>query len=153
MFVSTIANAIDLKGRVSVPAGFRAALKGAEGIYCWPSFEGPFLEAGGDALMRHYAESLALLPPFDPTREALSAAIFGGASFLAFDQTGRVGLPEELRAHAGLGDKALFVGMIERFQIWAPGAYAERRPDILARANRDKHLLGAANRSGMGGAG
>lgn len=151
MFVSTIVNAIDPKGRVSVPAGFRAALKGAEGIYCWPSFEGPYVEAGGEDLMRHYAEALARLPPFDPTREALSAAIFGGASFLSFDQTGRVGLPEDLRRHAELTDKALFVGLIERFQIWTPEAYGARRPDILARANRDKHLLGTppANSGGQ----
>lgn len=143
MFVSTYHNGLDKKGRVSVPAPFRAALREAPGVYCWRSFEGPFLEGGGEQLMRHYAEALAQLPPFDPSREALANAIFGGAFFLAFDQTGRVSLPDELRAHARLEDKAVFVGLIERFQIMDPVRYDQRQATLMARANQDKHLLGS----------
>ncbi len=45
MFLSTTINGVDAKGRVSVPAGFRAVVKNdpEENIYVWPSFEGGYL--------------------------------------------------------------------------------------------------------------
>src|SRR5262245_30583527 len=52
-FVSTFINKIDAKGRVSVPAPFRAVLERdgyAGGIYCYPSLDAPALDAGGQRL-------------------------------------------------------------------------------------------------------
>ncbi|MEQ1672103.1 MAG: MraZ N-terminal domain-containing protein, partial [Hyphomicrobium sp.] len=46
-FVSTFTNKIDAKGRVSVPASFRAVLERdgyAGGIYCYPSLDAPALD-------------------------------------------------------------------------------------------------------------
>jgi MraZ protein len=58
MFVSTTTNGIDAKGRVSVPADFRATVSGQgfAGIYVWRSpFNGPFLEGGGQRLLEDYS--------------------------------------------------------------------------------------------------
>ena len=40
---------MDAKGRVSVPAPFRAVLarEGAEGLFCYPAPDRPAIEAGG----------------------------------------------------------------------------------------------------------
>ena len=41
------------------------------------------------------------------------------------DENGRIVLPQRLRETFGLDEEALFAGMGEHFQIWAPGAYGE----------------------------
>ena len=53
-FVSHYVLRLDAKGRVSVPAPFRAVLArdGFDGLYCYPALDRPALDAGGNALIR-----------------------------------------------------------------------------------------------------
>mgnify|MGYP005838671537 CR=1 FL=1 len=52
VFVSTYETSLDAKGRVSVPAPFRAALAGGNRIFLWPAIDGSgCLEGGGDELI------------------------------------------------------------------------------------------------------
>ena len=64
-FVSHYMLRLDAKGRVSVPASFRAVLArdGFDGLYCYPALDRPALDAGGNALL---AEIEALLAGFSP---------------------------------------------------------------------------------------
>ena len=51
VFVSTYESAIDAKGRVSIPASFRAALGGGNRIFLWSALDGSgCLEGGGEDL-------------------------------------------------------------------------------------------------------
>ena len=52
-FVSTYRNRIDAKGRVSVPAPFRAVIAqgGFDGVFCYPSLEAKAIDAGGRPLV------------------------------------------------------------------------------------------------------
>ena len=148
MFVSTTTNGIDAKGRVSVPADFRATVagQGFQGIYVWRSFNGPFLEGGGQRLLEDYAEAIEAMDPYDDARTALERVIFGGARALSFDSTGRVSLPRELIDHAGLSKQAVFIGMGKRFEIWDPEAQASQLEDDLRFARENKGALRAAPR-------
>src|SRR3546814_19771945 len=58
---------------------------------------------------------------FSETHDDLATTIFAESQQLPFDSTGRIQLPEPLRDHAGIGDKAAFVGMGTLFRIWEPG--------------------------------
>ena len=51
LFVSTYANKVDKKGRVSVPATFRKALEAESfnGIFCFESLSKPCLQGGGQS--------------------------------------------------------------------------------------------------------
>src|SRR6476469_4379726 len=64
-FVSTFTNKIDTKGRVSVPASFRAVLAkdSLDGIYCYPSLDAPALDAGGSRSTKKTNASFEALPP------------------------------------------------------------------------------------------
>lgn len=141
MFFSTFHNAIDAKGRVSVPASFRAALGGTGRVYVWPAFDGrACLEAGGDALMNDYRQILARMSPHDPAREAIAHSVFGRSADLKMDEPGRIKLPDgQLRA-AGITDKLVFSGAFDRFRIWSPDRFAEYDAEMAAQAsaNRDK---------------
>lgn len=113
-------NGVDAKGRVSVPAPLRAALNGAEGVYLFPSQHRPCLEGAGAAFMEGRAALIDRLDPLDPKRAALERLYFGLAVFCAFDTAGRVTLPGSLREEFGIVEEAVFVGMRDRFELWAP---------------------------------
>ena len=130
LFLSTYQNKVDKKGRVSVPAPFRAALgkvalKGEEfsGIIAYGSFINRCIEACGIDRIRKLSGRIELLDPFSEERDAFATTILGGSQQLPFDGEGRVMLPEPLIELAGLADMAIFVGKGETFEIWEPRAF------------------------------
>ena len=129
-------NGIDKKGRVSVPKPFRAALdgQGFAGIYAYPLFKFPAIEACGEVFMTRLSASLDQLDMFSDDQDDLAAVILENAHALSFDTEGRIMLPDALIETAGLKSKALFVGRGGRFQIWHPDAYKTHRADAFDRA-------------------
>ncbi|MGK2742369.1 division/cell wall cluster transcriptional repressor MraZ [Tepidicaulis sp. LMO-SS28] len=152
-FRGTFTNKVDAKGRVSVPAKFRAvvAAQGFNGITCFPSFLGKFLEAGGPAFTSEIDAILNKLPPFSPERDQLAAILVGNAMDLMFDGDGRVMLPREFMEHAGITDQITFVGMTTKFQIWSPAAYEAFRAEALKQASGHTGLLSDAFSALTGG--
>lgn len=150
MFLSTTINGVDAKGRVSVPADFRSVVRGGpfDGIIVWPSFDGPFLEGGGQALLERYQTLIEDMDPYDDARIAFERAIFGAARPLSFDANGRVTLPKELSDHAGLDGKATFVGLGSRFEIWNPDRYAEHQSTARDFAREHKRALRPGGKPG-----
>ncbi len=156
-FVSTFTNKIDAKGRVSVPASFRAVLDrdgyragDAVGIYVYPSLDAPALDCGGEKLVAKVDALLSDLPDYSDERDELSVALYGDSRTLSIDGDGRIVLPEEFREHAGLAGKATFVGLGDKFQIWEPGRFEERRKRAREKVQEHRKLFGAAKRTGDG---
>jgi MraZ protein len=148
-FVSTFTNRIDAKGRVSVPAAFRTVLERdgySGGIYCYPSLDSPALDAGGERLAKKIDGLLAGLPDYSDERDELSVALYGDVQVLPIDQDGRVILPEALRAHAGLSSHVTFVGLGDKFQMWEPERFAERRARARDKVEQHRKLFGAGRR-------
>lgn len=150
-FVSTFTNKIDAKGRVSIPAPFRAVLErdgyklgSGGGIYCYPSLDAPALDAGGERLAQKIDGLLAGLKDYSDERDELSVALYGDVQILAIDGDGRIVLPQSLRAHAALDTQIAFVGLGDKFQMWEPGRFAERRERARAKVRETRKLLGAA---------
>jgi MraZ protein len=152
-FVSTFTNKIDAKGRVSIPAPFRAVLErdgyahgSAGGIYCYPALEAPALDAGGERLAKKIDGLLAGLPDYSDERDELSVALYGDVIVLAIDGDGRISLPEGLRAHAGLTTQVTFVGLGDKFQMWEPGRFNDRRERAREKVQHTRKLFGAGTR-------
>jgi transcriptional regulator MraZ len=146
-FVSTIVNKLDAKGRVSIPAPFRQILaqQNLRGVYCIPSFATPALEAFGETLLAQFQERLKQYDAlFSEDYDAEAQAVLGGAQLLNFDDDGRVRLPDEFLAHAGITERVVFVGLDQKFQMWDPDRFAPVQQERLARAR--------ALRAGKGGA-
>lgn len=142
-FRGKFTNKIDAKGRVSVPAKFRSITQaqGLNGVYCFCSFQGPFIEGGGPQLNTEIDTMLDQLDPFSPERDVLAAVLVGESAELMFDADGRVVLSDELRRHAGISKQATFVGLGKKFQIWEPKAYDEFRAKALDAARNHGNLL------------
>jgi len=121
VFLSSFVNKIDKKGRVSVPASFRAALgTDSSGIVVFRSLQHDALEGCSIAhleLLSHSLEKQDLSPDIF---ELIETTIFGGAVQLPFDGEGRIILPQNLVTTVGIGEEVAFVGRRKTFQIWNP---------------------------------
>ena len=99
-FVSHYTLRLDAKGRVSIPASFRAVLArdGFDGLYCYPALDRPALDAGGNALLQgDRGADRALSALFGGARAVLGGALFGTSEILKIDGEGRVILTEPLK--------------------------------------------------------
>jgi MraZ protein len=118
VFKGTYEHRIDGQGRLPVPAAFRRALGvGAtllvtqldQCLAAYPPTEWEKLEA-----------QLAALPAFSKPVKALTRALASRAADCALDVQGRILLPAPLRAAAGLQSDVVVIGVLNRFEIWAP---------------------------------
>lgn len=154
LFLSTFVNKIDKKGRVSVPASFRAALNAQtfSGIVAFPSFTLAALECSGMDRFEQLAASVDELDPFSDQRDNLATAIFARTAQMPFDGEGRILLPEALIAHAGLDEQVAFVGQGRTFQIWAPAALDAHVKAATQQARDSRAALKMGPRPPQGGA-
>jgi MraZ protein len=144
-FVSSLTLRLDAKGRVSVPAAFRAVLArdGFEGLYCYPSIDQPALDAGGHALLREIEELIGRYLPYSEPRDQLALALYGTSETLKIDAEGRVTLPETLKAHAGITQAVAFVGLGHKFQIWEPDRFRAQLAEATEKVRTVKRQLGS----------
>ena len=151
VFLSTFANKVDRKGRVSVPATFRAALdqERSAGVILYPSFKHPCLEGCGDERIEQIAESIDTLPAFSEEAENLQT-ILADSVRLTIDGDGRIMLPKELAEFAGMTETAMFVGLGKSFQVWEPAAFETHRQSARRRA-RDNNATLRIVKPGDGG--
>jgi len=121
MFLGRYTHAIDEKGRLAIPARFREDF-GSEGV----------LTRGIDRCLTLYplstwkplAEKVAALPISDPDARTFRRMVFSEASIVELDRQGRILLPPELRAYAGLIRDAVIVGVNTYIEIWSPEGWA-----------------------------
>jgi MraZ protein len=120
-FLGTHQNRLDAKGRVSVPAPFRALLKG-EGLVLRPSHKHPCIEAWPVSVFETLAKPMENLDLFSEAYDDMAAALYADAYPMVVDKEGRVMLPEALVAHAALTAQVEFLGFGRIFHIWEPAA-------------------------------
>ena len=137
LFLSRFDNRVDGKGRVSVPASFRAdltsdAFSGAV-VFTSPSISGA-VEGSDIGRMKHLADGIDTFNPFSAEYGDLATAILTKSHRIPFDGEGRVILPQLILEHAGITNTATFAGRGATFQIWAPEAYEIYEVEATERA-------------------
>jgi MraZ protein len=129
-FLGYALNAIDAKGRVSIPADFRGVIERRSQVST--VILGPHPTA--DCLVaydRSYSASLhqKLSVGRDPSSDEWdqrSVLQFGLTEELPYDSTGRIVLTRTLRQWGQLEALALFFGNSETFEIWNPRVLLKR---------------------------
>jgi transcriptional regulator MraZ len=144
-FVSHYTLRLDAKGRVSIPAPFRAVLArdGFDGLYCYPTLDRPALDAGGNVLLAEIETLIARYAPYSDEREQFSAALYSPSEILKIDGEGRVVLSEPLKTHAGIADTVAFAGLGHKFQIWEPGRFRAELAEATEKVRALKRELGS----------
>lgn len=150
-FLSNFTCRVDAKGRVSVPATFRAVLArdGHEGLYVHPALDSPALDAGGNALLGEIDAFLSTRPAYSEERERFAIALLGVSEILRLDGEGRVGLTESAKAHAGIGDAVTFVGLGHKFQMWEPERFRAHLQEARERLRDLRRSLGGAGAASL----
>ncbi|RXF74376.1 division/cell wall cluster transcriptional repressor MraZ [Hansschlegelia zhihuaiae] len=145
-YLSTFSNRLDAKGRVSIPASFRAILTrdGFPGLLVHPSLDLEALDAGGAALLSEIDRLLATLAPYSEERDSLSTALLGMSEALKIDGEGRVVLTDSLKTYAGIGDAVVFVGQGSKFQMWEPERFRAHLAASREKARELKRMLSRA---------
>lgn len=148
-FLGTHQNRLDAKGRISIPAPYRACLPVDAGngssLVLRPSHTHRCIEGWPTAAFQRLAAPLESLDVFSEEHDDLAATLYADAFPMDPDREGRIVLPEALVRHAGLSDSAVFMGLGRTFQIWEPLAAEQRREEARTRARtRGLTLAGQA---------
>jgi MraZ protein len=150
-FLGTHQNRLDAKGRVSIPASFRALLKDADGstaLILRPSHKHACIEAWPAASFNALARPLDSMDLFSEDHDDMAISLYADAYPAEADKEGRISLPEALAAHANLADAAAFLGAGKMFQIWEPAAAELHKAQARERARANGVLRHAAVAAG-----
>src|SRR4051794_35133785 len=120
MFLGTHRPGLGDKGRLGLPARFRAGLR--EGVVI-PKGQDGCLDAFPLAEFRAIGAKPRDQPLSARALREYSRTLFGSATQEARDKQGRVTLPPALRDYAGLGRDVVVVGINSRFEIWDASAW------------------------------
>ncbi|WP_110514645.1 division/cell wall cluster transcriptional repressor MraZ [Herpetosiphon llansteffanensis] len=124
MFLGEYEHTVDDKGRLAIPAKFRAGL--AEGLVLTRGFDQNLL-LYPMPVWRELAARINALPITQPSARNLRRLMFAGASDLGLDKQGRIVLPPNLRQYATITSQAVVTGMDSFIEIWS----AERWQTVL----------------------
>jgi MraZ protein len=143
LFLATHINKLDKKGRVSVPAAWRAGLTSAEfaGVVLTPSHKAPCLDGFAMARMSQLANAMDDYALYSDDQAALATTLFGNAQPLGFDADGRITLPESLTSHGKISDAIAFIGLGHFFQLWEPEALKAHQAAQQNRVQQQKLTL------------
>lgn len=144
-FVANFTNRLDSKGRLSIPAPFRAVLArdGFEGLYIHPSLDQQALDCGGHALIAQIDGLLDRFRPYTPEHDVYSVALMGVSETLKVDAEGRIILTDSLKDFAKIGSEATFVGQGYKFQIWEPSRFRSHLEEARNQVRELRKELGA----------
>ena len=127
MFTGEFRHSIDAKGRVAVPARFRAELATGAHVTRWIE---NCLAIFPNQAWERLAEKVGELRYADAGARAFSRFLFSGAFDVELDSQGRVVLPASLRDFAGLKGDAVVVGALDHIELWEPGRWASTSEEI-----------------------
>lgn len=117
---------MDGKGRFSIPTKYRAILKDhCDCKMVVTADRERFLVLYPLPLWEQVERELKKLPTLNKPAMRMKRFMLGYASQCDMDSHGRILLPEKLRAFAGLDKKIVLSSQIDRFEIWAEGAWEE----------------------------
>jgi transcriptional regulator MraZ len=127
VFTGEFRHAIDGKGRVAVPARFRAELATGAHVSRWiDNCVAVFPNAAWTELADRVSEQRYT----DAGARAFSRFLFSGAFDVELDGQGRLVLPSALREFAGLKSEAVVVGAADHIELWAPARWAAVSADM-----------------------
>ncbi len=143
LFVSTFANKIDKKGRISFPSIFRNALprKNKNEIILYKSLKHKSIEGCSVERLNEIANRINNLDFFSEDQDDFSTSIFSEIIPTNIDNEGRFLIPDKLKKYANISKEAVFFGQGHYFQIWEPKAASIKQENSKQRLINKKKSL------------
>ncbi|HFC11411.1 MAG TPA: transcriptional regulator MraZ [Anaerolineae bacterium] len=127
MFLGEYKHTIDDKGRLTIPAKYRGEL--AAGLVVTRGLDQNLviytLEGWKELAGRITSQSLS-----NPKMRDLRRRLFSAAVDLRPDRQGRILIPQQLRAFAGIDAAVVVAGMYDYAEIWGIDQWQQRREQI-----------------------
>jgi MraZ protein len=139
MFIGEYNHNLDSKGRLAIPAKFRASLK--KGAVVTKGLDN-YLFLYSKEQWQKMAEKLASLPTSQAKARAFSRHMIAGAMDVEFDSQGRITLPEYLRKFAALNKKTIIAGLYNHLEIWDEEAWNKYKKQAEKNSNDIAESLG-----------
>ena len=115
---------IDPSRRVTLPGRWRSEDEREFWVVPWPLGRRDCLMVVPAPRFQKLLASLSGKSLADTKALAVQRVIGGTAQQLTMDKAGRLLLPESLTNAVGIKNDALFVGMMDKFEIWDPKRHA-----------------------------
>ena len=116
MFIGEFQHNLDEKGRLAIPAKFRADLK--KGAVVTKGLDNCLFLYTKDAWEELITSKLSRLSFNKANQRAFARFMLSGASEVEFDAQGRIVLPEYLRHFADLHKQVVIAGLYDRLEVW-----------------------------------
>ena len=129
-FVGNIDGRLDEKGRIFVPAIYRRILadSASKRIVMRRDTDNECLMFYPEEVWNEKVEQLRqALDEWDPEDQLILMQFMADAEYMEMDSQGRILLQKKNLETIGAQQDVLFVGMLNRFALWAPEKFAEKR--------------------------
>ena len=120
MFVGDFNHSLDPKKRLTIPSVWRAQVGSPRTLYVLPDFHQPCLTAYPASEMVRKLESLRQYSMADKTAREFSRILGGSSELVAWDSQGRIRINDKLLDFAGLTDRVVMIGALDRIELWSP---------------------------------
>lgn len=127
MFRGQYDHIMDNKGRVSLPARYREALRahqGEERVVVTKYFEGCLIGYAVNEWLQ-FEEKIIGFNPLEKETRDIQRSIIAASADLNADKQGRILIPTHLREYAALDQQVVFQGLVNRFEIWSRERWLE----------------------------
>ena len=141
VFVGTYRHTVDEKNRVAIPAKWRAAARGSQEFYVLPDPKSCLVVLPATAMnkMVDRADDISI---GEYERRDVLRLISSRAHGTPCDKQGRINLTDALLQHAGLDRDAVLIGVLNKFEIWSPGRWAEQDRNAMGSFSEAAKQLG-----------
>lgn len=127
MFLGEYSHFSDDKGRLTIPAKFRAAL--SAGMVVTSGLDG-CLSVYPLAEWESITQRINTLPLTSKDARSFRRLMYAAAANLLPDRLGRILIPKHLREIAGIEGETLIVGLNTYLEIWNPQRWQEVRSKV-----------------------
>ncbi len=139
MLLGEYTHNLDAKGRMAIPAKFRAKLTAGAIItrgldHCLFVFSSTEWEI--------LAQKLIALPLAQANSRAFVRLMLAGATDCELDKQGRILIPDYLREYAGLKKQAIVAGLYNRIEIWDSEAWKQYKTKTESASDEIAEKLG-----------
>lgn len=133
---------LDDKGRISFPAKLKAAIQGGT----------IFVSHGPDRCLwlftpeeweKYKSTVMEKVSPFNPQHRMVLRNLISPATDVEFDKSGRLGIPQALRDHAGLSKECVLLGIDKYMELWDAESYRKYLSDNASSFDAAAAELGA----------
>jgi len=143
MFQGETAITVDDKGRLAIPTASReqVARGGNRLVVTYNPYESGCLWLYPESAWEKVRDQVNALPNAKRVHRNLQLKLVGAATVVEPDGSGRVLLPQSHRNTAGIGRKAVLLGMGNKFELWSEAAHLAQIQSTIGEAEVSDDML------------